>query len=312
MATKQVVMYSTGLSSYELLARTIAEHGVTNTVALFANVHAEDADNYRFLKETAVHLGIEVVEVSDPQKRTPVDVFFDEGIFGNSRFTPCSRALKQEPCYEWLWKNCDPADTVIHIGIKWDEQHRIPGILAGYHHNGKRCRNKTLRGPLFTEDGRLPGAGCSNLMPEAEAWRVEFQLTKPPYYEQSETVARLAEAGIAAPAMYDEGYPHANCAGLCVRGGQAYWELTYRIHRDRYDYMEAEEARFRREKNADVAILRDWKDGGRPLPLSEFRERLEAADRDRPSFDSLADEQKEAFDRNDWGGCGGCFTDAAA
>ncbi len=310
MATKWVVMYSSGLSSYKVLQRTIAEHGVENTVALFANVRAEDDDNYRFLKETAVHLGVEIVEVSDAQKRTPVDVFFDEGFFGNSRFTPCSRALKQDPTYEWLWVNCDPRDTVILVGIKWDEQHRIPAILAGYHHNGKRCRNKALCKPLFTEAGRLPGPGCSNLLPEDATYTVDFPLTRPPYFEHDQVVAELAEVGIEEPLMYREGYPHANCAGLCVRGGQAYFELTYRVRPKGFAYLEAAENRFRAEKDPNAAILRDWKDGGRPLPLTEFRERLEAAEREQPSFDDL-DAEEPPFDPHDWGGCGGCFTDAA-
>ncbi|MFI8872399.1 hypothetical protein [Streptomyces sp. NPDC055243] len=306
---KHVVMTSGGLSSYEDLRRTIKQHGVDNVVALNANVHAEDEDNYRFLKEIAAHLDIEIIEVSDPRQRTPVQVFFDEGILGNSRVAPCSKRLKQDPTYVWLRANCVPADTVIHVGIKWDEQTRIPGILAGYHHDGKACRNRDRCKPLFTEGGRLPGEGCSNLLPFDESYTVEFQLAQPPYFEHRDVVAELAEAGIAEPAMYREGYPHANCGGLCVRGGQAYWELTLRIHPDRFAYMEAEENRFRREKDPSVAILRDWKDGGRPLPLTELRERIETARAAQPTFDDLEDDAP--FDPDDWGACGGCFTDAA-
>lgn len=37
----------------------------------------------------------------------------------------------------------------------------------------------------------------------------------------------LARAGIARPAMYDEGYPNNNCIG-CIRGGMGYWNKIRR------------------------------------------------------------------------------------
>lgn len=306
--TRNVVMMSGGLSSYETLKRIIARHGLANVVALFANTHFEDEDLYRFLKEAAVHLGVEIVEVSDPQERTPFEVFFDVGFLGNSRLAPCSKVLKQLPAMLWLIGNCDPAHTVVYIGIGYGEMHRIPGILAGHSHTLKGCHKTALCQGLFTEEGRLPGPGCKNLLPETDAWKVEFPLTVAPYFDRDKVVAELAAAGIEEPAMYREGYPHNNCKGCCVRGGQAYFELTLREHPDRFAYMEEQETRFRREKSPNAAILRDWKDGGRPLPLTEFRERIEAAHRLQPS---LFDGPDDAVDENDWGGCG-CFTSGTA
>lgn len=308
---KHVVMMSGGLSSYETLKRTIARYGVANVVALFANTHFEDKDLYRFLKEAAAHLQVEIVEVSDPQKRNPFEVFFDVGFLGNSRLAPCSKLLKQLPAMLWLIENCDPANTIVYIGIGWNEMPRIPGIRSGHSHSIKGCHKSAYCQGLFTEDGRLPGPGCKNLLPEADAWRVEFILTKPPYFDQQKVIAELVAVGIAEPAMYREGYQHNNCQGLCVRAGQAQWALTLQIHPDRFAYAEEQENRFRREKHPDAAILRDWKDGGRPLPLTEFRERIEAAHRAQPSLFDEVEEVVEVVDRNDWGGCD-CYTTYAA
>ncbi|MEE6264962.1 hypothetical protein ACJ6WD_09490 [Streptomyces sp. VTCC 41912] len=297
---RHVVMLSGGLSSYETAKRVVGRYGKDNVTLLFANTRAEDDDLHRFLKESTGYLGMPIDEVSDPQQRNPFDVFFDEGFLGNSRLAPCSKLLKQLPARLRLEERFDPADTIVYVGIKWDETHRIPGILSGYHHSRKGCRKKSLCKSLFTEKGRLTGPGCTNLLPEPEAWQVQFPLTEPPYYEHQTVVDELAAVGIAEPDMYREGYQHANCKGLCVRAGQAQWALTLKIHPDRFAYAEHEENRFRREKDPNAAILRDWKNGGRPLPLTEFRERVEASEREQPSF----------FDSADWGGCG-CFTDAA-
>ncbi|MEV4784059.1 hypothetical protein AB0K53_01145 [Streptomyces tuirus] len=301
--TRHVVMMSGGLSSYETLRRTVARYGAASVVALFANTRFEDRDLYRFLREAAAHLGVEIVEVSDPQGRNPFDVFDDVGFLGNSRLSPCSKILKQIPAMLWLIENCEPASTIVYIGIGWDEQERIPGIRSGHSHTLKGCRKTALCKSLFTEEGRLPGPGCGNLLPEADAWRVEFILTEPPYFDRDKVVAELAEVGIAEPAMYREGYAHNNCQGLCVKAGQAQWALTLRIHPDRYAYAEEREQRFRREKNPKATILRDWSDGGRPLTLTEFRERIEAQNAAQPSLLDLIDE-------NDWGGCG-CYPGAA-
>lgn len=82
-----------------------------------------------------------------------------------------------------------------------------------------------------------------------------------------------------------------NCGGACVRGGQAAWELLLRVNRPRYLEWEAEEEKSRTHLGKDVSILSDRRGGGprRPLPLAQFRARLDAS----PTL----------FDGDDWGAC---------
>jgi len=102
--------------------------------------------------------------------------------------------------------------------------------------------------------------------------------------------------GIAVPALYLDGFDHNNCGSGCVRAGQAHWALVYRKRPNIYALWEAREARFLAEVNPNATILRDRRGGEtKPLPLSEFRERLGRG---------------EGYDRDEWGGCG-CFAPVA-
>ena len=117
-------------------------------------------------------------------------------------------------------------------------------------------------------------------------------LTSPDAWSKDRVSAELAKAGIDEPALYAQGFPHNNCAGACVRGGQAQWRLLLQQNPERYAQEEAAEERFRQETGKDVAILRDRRGGvTRPLTLKALRER-------------------EEYDQDDWGGCG-CTTDLA-
>ena len=87
-----------------------------------------------------------------------------------------------------------------------------------------------------------------------------------------------------------------NCAGACVRGGQAQWSLLLQVDRTRYLDWEAEEQKSRDMLGKDVSILRDRTDGTlKPLTLAAFRERIER--------------QPSLFDADDWGACGCFMTD---
>ena len=62
---------------------------------------------------------------------------------------------------------------------------------------------------------------------------------------------------------------------MCVKAGMHHWARLYRAHPDRYRRAEREEGRLR-DLLGDVSILTDRTgEKKRPLPLSEFRQRLE-------------------------------------
>jgi hypothetical protein len=263
---KHVVQLSGGTGSWATGRRVVDRHGTEDVVLLFADTLAEDPDLYRFLDDSAADLGVPVTRVCDG--RTPEQVDIDRRWLSNSKIAQCSLELKIKPCRQWLEANCDPADTMLYVGIDWSEIDRIPGIV----------------------DGWAP-------------WRVDMPLTRPPYVDKHQIIEELRRRGIEPPLLTRLGFPHNNCGGACVRGGQAQWLKLYRTFPERFAAKEAHEQRMRAELDADVAILKTRVGGVTgPLPLNLLRQRIEFEDRNGPAA---------LIDRDDWGGCG-CLTDFAA
>lgn len=248
-------MFSGGLGSWmtaKRVAETVRPEDIT---LLFADVGSdrsphvgEDEDTYRFVREAAANVGAELVTVRDG--RDIWQVFRDDRFLGNSRLANCSKYLKQKPCREWIEANCDPAETILYVGIDWSETHRLPAIERGW-------APYTVRAPL----------------------------TEPPYLDRADLLAACEAAGIEIPRLYRAGFAHNNCGGFCVRAGQAQMELLLREHPERYAFHETEEQSLRGHLDADVSVLRDRTGGAlTPLTLTAFRERIE----DQPDlFDPL-------------------------
>lgn len=244
---RHVVMYSSGIGSWATAKRVIDAHGADNTVLLFCDVKGdndnphlgEDADNYRFLKQTAEKFGCELVWLKSDESIW--DVYRRKRFLGNSRLAPCSHELKQKPARIWLDDNCGPDDTIIYVGIDWTESHRMPAIERNY-------APFTVRAPLI----------------------------EPPYMDKQELMAACRAWGVEPPAMYRDNYPHANCGGFCVRAGQAQFRQLLRVNRDRYLFHEQQEQDLREHLDKDVSVLRDHSAGGVPLTLRTFRERVES------------------------------------
>jgi hypothetical protein len=244
---KHVVMFSGGLGSW-MTAKRVAEKARREDITLlFADVKGssgnphvgEDADTYRFVREAAADIGAELVTVSDG--RDIWQVFHDDRFLGNTRLANCSKFLKQRPCREWLEAHCDPADTMVYVGIDWTEMHRLPAVERGW-----------------------------------APYPVTAPMTERPLMDKPQVVAACQAAGIAVPRLYGAGYAHNNCGGFCVRAGQAQMELLLRENPERYAFHEAEEQKLREHLDKDVSILRDRRGGTlTPLTLTRFRERLQ-------------------------------------
>lgn len=249
-----IVQYSTGLASAEVAWRLVDQHGPGNVLLLTADTKAEDADNWRFAREVTDRLGCEWVILADG--RTPMQVGRDERVVPNNRLAVCSRVLKRELLRRWIDEHCDPAETIVYLGFDWTEQHRIDAAAKPW-----------------------------------QPYTVAAPLADPPYVSKPDLMDTFRARGIEPPRLYRQGFPHANCGGACVRGGQAQWELLLRVNRDRYLDWEDEEEKTRAELGKDVSILRDRTGGTvKPLTLRTFRERL--------------DSQPGLFDCGDWGACG--------
>jgi hypothetical protein len=240
-SSAHVVMFSGGLGSWATAKRVALGVSTNAMTLLFADTLVEDEDTYRFLESAARNVRAELVRVADG--RTPFEVFHDDRFLGNARLANCSKYLKQKPCREWVETNCDPASTILYVGIDWTEQHRLAAVQGGW-------KPYEVRAPL-----------CS-----------------PPYLSKQQIVDFCKAERLRPPRDYDIGLPHANCGAQgCVRGGQAYWQRLLEARRDVYLRTESEEQELREYLGTDVAMLRD-RTGGvtRPMTLREFRERTEA------------------------------------
>lgn len=237
--TLHVVQTSGGIGSWAAAQRVAARHGTDNLVLLFADVQQEDADLHRFLHDATRHLGVPLTRVVDG--RTPWDLFHDVRYLGNSRLAPCTYTLKIVPCRSWLEANADPADTILYVGLDSSprDRARAPGITAGW-----------------------------------QPWTVQFPMTDPPHLTKDQQLDWCRSLGIEPPRMYQYGFPHNNCAGMCVRAGKKEWARTLRVFPDQYARAEAAEQRLRAELG-DVTILTEQRAGVRHrLTLSALRQRV--------------------------------------
>ena len=238
--TLHVVQYSGGIGSWAATQRVIAEHGTANLVLLFADTLVEDHDLYRFLDDSAAQFGVPVTRVADG--RTPFEVYRDRRFLGNSLLAPCSSFLKQRPARAWLDEHADPDDTVVYVGLDWAEPKRLPGVVRGW-----------------------------------SPWRVEFPMCDPPLLSKQDMLAACLAAGVKPPRLYDLGFSHNNCGGVCVRAGQKHWRHLLSVFPDRYAQAEQLEQEMR-GMLGNVAILKRRKAGvSQPLTLTKLREEHERA-----------------------------------
>lgn len=237
---RHVVQFSTGIGSAEVARRVVAEHGARNVDLLTADTLVEDDDNWRFAREVVALLGTRWTVLADG--RTPMRAGRDARVVPNNRMAVCSRVLKRDLLRAYIDRTYEPAETTIHLGFDWTEQHRLAAAAAPW-----------------------------------RPWHIDAVLTRPPYTHKARLLDEWRARGIEPPRLYAQGFSHANCGGACVRGGQAQWNLLLSVNRGRYLEWENEEEATRQLLGKDVSILRDRTNGGLvPLTLRTFREQREA------------------------------------
>lgn len=239
---KRVVMFSGGVGSWAAAKRVAETHGTTDLVLLFTDTKSEDADTYRFLYEAAANVGGHLEVIADG--RTIWDVFRDKRYLGNTRADPCSRILKRELADKWLLEHCDPADTVVYVGIDWTEVHRYD-------------RLREIRA--------------------ADGWRYEAPLCDPPLLDKGDLHEWATREGLRQQRLYVLGMPHANCGGGCIKMGMGGFARLLAAWPSRFKEWEDNEQSIRDHLGRqDVSILRD-RSGGvvTPITLRELRLRIE-------------------------------------
>ena len=244
---KHVVMFSGGIGSWATAKLVAQTHGTENLFLVFADVKGdaesphigEDEDTYRFIEEAAANVGGTLIYLNEG--RDIWQVFKDRRFLGNSRQANCSTELKQKPARKWLEENCDPADTIVYVGIDWTEIHRLPAIVRNY-----------------------------------KPYEAKSPLAEPPYKDKQELIEWARKEGLTTPRLYDLGFAHNNCGGGCVRAGQGQFKKLLDVMPDRFAMWEQKEKEIQIHLGKEVTILSEVKNGiKKPLPLIELRRRAE-------------------------------------
>ncbi len=263
---KYIVNVSSGLASAEALERTIVRAGKENTIGVFADVKGYS---------TSEHAG---EDADNYRFLADIEHFFDLPIVRvvegrdiwqamfDARAITLPNNSRAAPCSRMLKRA--PIDRWIAERYTPDECIRVVGLD-------------------WSEPHRIADFEAAVL-----PYRAWFPLNEAPYMDKCHITDKWQGRGIQPPALYEVGFSHANCGGFCVKAGQAHFALLYRANKERYLYHAEKEAQFQREINPKATILNDRRGGTRRgMTLYEFAERLERG---------------EAYEADEWGGCG-CF-----
>ncbi len=186
-----IVSLSGGVSSAVAADRVVTRYGRSNVTLWFADTLWEDEDLYRFMTDCMARWGGELITYTDG--RTPLQVAEGEKIIPNNFLAPCTFRLKIEPFTAFLKEH--PKPVTIHLGLNWDEQHRMASPKANY----EAIEGVTVDYPLMWQPY------CWDTRQEVRDW------------------------GIKIPQLYGLGFSHNNCGGRCVKQGIGEWNRL-RIH----------------------------------------------------------------------------------
>lgn len=309
MITKHVVMFSTGAGSAWLAKYVVDKYGKDNTIILITDTKWEDEDNYRFMNDVMNYIGMDITEHSDG--RTPEDIFRKDLYFGNFGTAPCSKELKMKQTFLFV-QDCieNGIMPILYFGIDYKEARRAPRLAYNYKHNVDTFEDGVeLRFPLIAEINGEPVTGRqlihtrdflnSEKMPKVYNKEIYDSLS-----QQNATICEIntkqvieEEWGIKLPRMYTalqseyennpnnqlaktlvdkgvKGFSHANCGGICVKGGMGHYSILYATWKDRYLYME------KIEKDINEAQIA--KNGRRYTILSKLVPTGELDDKGKP------------------------------
>lgn len=233
-----IVSLSGGVSSAVAADRVINRYGRDAVTLWFADTGWEDEDLHRFIADCMSRWSGELVIHRDG--RTPLEIAEEHNIIPNQRLAPCTFELKIEPFVEYL--SGFPKPVTVHLGLNWDEQHRMARPRASYE--------------------------------EIDGVAVDFPLMWEPYCW--DTQAEVRSWGIEIPRLYKMGFPHNNCGGRCVKQGVGEWNRL-RVHfPERFAEVRDWELEQRAKggARANYAICRDRSGGTvKSLTLAEIEQR---------------------------------------
>lgn len=274
-----VVSLSSGNASAVAGELAIKAFGKERVDILFADTLIEHESNYAFLLQLEARWGMKFTRLTDG--RDPYAVAEDEGIIPNDMLATCSFDLKIKLVQQYVKRLKRCGQNVI--------------VAIGYDHKDARPRPKK-------PDGRLPETRERWAAQGATAWYPLLEKSPDEPYQRGATPIifdasqEVASWGVTGSIMYQQGYSHANCSGVCVKQGLRDWRRALIHNKDMFLRVEKWERGMRefiaaRQTVRFVAAIMagDWKRAGRVnlklytlldngKTLEEMRLESEAAD----------------------------------
>jgi len=183
------VWFSCGAASAVAAKKTIEKYGKENNIRVVNNpVKEEHEDNLRFLKDVEKWLGVEIeYAINTKFPDCSAETVWDKRQFMSGPMgAPCTLHLKKNA--RQLWEATNKSDYLV-LGFTSEEKKRAD---------------------------RFAIAERSNLIPIL----VDEKITKQDCFDI------ISAAGIPRPAIYDLGYPNANCIGCVKASSPTYWNLV--------------------------------------------------------------------------------------
>jgi hypothetical protein len=246
---KHIIFYSGGICSWYTALRIIEREGKENVLLLFTDTKTEDKDLYRFIDETSLKFGVELLKIADG--RDVWEVMKSHKFISNSKIAHCSEDLKQKIAKKYIKENFRPNECILYLGIDWTEMHRIEAPKRNW-----------------------------------KPYKVEFPMTEEPYLSKDDMFNMLEKKGIKKPQLYEMGFSHNNCGGFCVRAGQGHFINLLKKMPERYKYHEEKEQEMINFIGKEQSILRKVVKGKKELlTLKKLREEYETKPENIDLFD---------------------------
>ncbi len=195
---KIAVWFSCGAASAVAAKLIVEKYASTNTVHLLNNpVKEEHEDNQRFLKDCEKWIGHPIETVINPKYAdcSAVTVWNKRKYMGGVAGAPCTLELKKEARYHW--EKTNKADWHV-LGFTYDEKKRHDNFIVSE-------RDNVI--PILIEE-KLTKQDCFDI---------------------------IQKAGIKPPAVYELGYPNANCVGCVKATSPTYWNHVRKTFPDIFE-----------------------------------------------------------------------------
>lgn len=148
-------------------------------------IKEEDPDNLRFMDDLSRHLGAPIERAVNAKfpNGSAREVWAKRGAMSFPHGAPCTKELKKDARYQW------------------QDQHKPEWHVLGFTADEKARHDRFV----LTE--------ISNVIPVL----IDYGITK------SDCFQILDRIGLRRPAVYDRGYPNANCLGCVKATSPTYW-----------------------------------------------------------------------------------------